>query len=84
MKNPNTFLPETQPDEKIEKRYDTFKQGNKTYLSDVLKVIFEILIILVSLGLLAFLFIYGMKMRRKKMIKKANMHLKKQRLMEMN
>ena len=84
VKNPNTFLPETQPDEKIEKRYDTFKQGNKTYLSDVLKVIFEILIILVSLGLLAFLFIYGMKMRRKKMIKKANMHLKKQRLMEMN
>ena len=28
--------------------------------------------------------IYAMKVRRKKMFKKANMHLKKQRLMEMN
>ena len=85
VKNPNTFLPDSQPDERIDKNnFDTLEQGNKTYLSDILKVIFEILIILLGIGLVGFLFIYGMKMRRKKMIKKANMHLKKQRLMEMN
>ena len=84
VKNPDSFLPDSQPDERVEKNYDTLEQGNKTYLSDILKVIFEILIILVSIGLAAFLFIYGMKIKRKNMIKKANMHLKKQRLMEMN
>jgi len=84
VKNPDTFLPDSQPDERIEKKYDTFKQESKTYLSEILKVIFEILIIIMLIGLAAFLFIYGMKIKRKKMIKKANMHLKKQRLMEMN
>ena len=84
VKNPNTFLPDSQPDEKIENNFDTVEQGNKTYLSDILKVIFEILIILIAIALAGFLFIYGMKVRRKKMFKKANMHLKKQRLMEMN
>ena len=84
VKNPDTFLPDSQPDERIEKKYDTFKQESKTYLSEILKVIFEILIIIMLIGLAAFLFIYGMKIKKKKMIKKANMHLKKQRLMEMN
>ena len=84
VKNPDSFLPETQPDERVEKKYDTVQQGNKTYLSEILKIIFEILIILISIGLFAFLFIYAMKIKRKKMIRKANMHLKKQRLMEMN
>ena len=46
-------------------------------------MIFEILIIIVGFALFGFLFIYGMKMRRKQEFKKANMHLKKQRLMEM-
>ena len=84
VKNPNTFIPKAEPDEKIEKKYDTIEQNKKTYLSDILKVIFEILIIILGIALFGFLFIYGMKMRRKKMFKKANMHLKKQRLMEMN
>ena len=84
VKNPNTFIPKAEPDEKIEKKYDTIEQNKKTYLSDILKVIFEILIIIVGIALFGFLFIYGMKMRRKQEFKKANMHLKKQRLMEMN
>ena len=84
VKNPDTFLPDSQPDERVEKNYDTLEQGSKTYLSDILKVIFEILIVIISIGLAAFLFIYGMKIRRKQKFKKANMHLKKQRLMEMN
>ena len=85
VKNPITFLPDSQPDERIDKNnFDTMEQGSKTYLSDILKVIFEILIILLGIGLVVFLFIYGMKMKRKKMIKKSNMLFKKQRLMEMN
>ena len=85
IKNPTTFLPESHPDERIEKnKFDAIEQNNKTHLSDILKVIFEVLIILVGIAVAGFLFIYGMKIRRKKMIKKANMQLKKQRLMEMN
>ena len=84
VKNKDNFLPDSRPEEIVDKKYDTLEQDSKTYLSDILKVVFEILIIIISIGLFFFLFIYGMKVKRKKMIRKANMHLKKERLMEMS
>ena len=84
MKNKDNFLPDSRPEEIVDKKYDTLEQDSKTYLSDILKVVFQILIIIISIGLFFFLFIYGMKVKRKKMIRKANMHLKKERLMEMS
>ena len=84
VKTKDNFLPDAQPEEKINKKYDALEQDSKTYLSDILKVIFQILIIIISIGIFIFLFIYGMKIKRKKKIRKANMHLKKERLMEMS
>ena len=80
---PSSFLPETSPEEVKETNYDTIAQDKSVHVSKIFKVLFEILIIFVGIVLLGFLFIYGMKMRRKQEFKKANMHLKKQRLMEM-
>ena len=78
-----SLLPETKPEEVKEKKYDTLEQDKKVHLADVFKVLFEILIIIIGIVLIGFLFIYGMKMRKKDKIKKSNLYLKKQRLMEM-
>ena len=78
-----SLLPETKPEEVKEKKYDTLEQDKKVHLADVFKVLFEILIIMIGIVLIGFLFIYGMKMRKKDKIKKSNLYLKKQRLMEM-
>ena len=83
VETPTSLLPETSPEESHETNYDAVEQASKTHISDVLKVIFEILIILVGIILTGFLFIYGMRMRKKEKIKKSNLYLKKQRLMEM-
>ncbi len=82
-KGSTSLLPETKPEEVKEKKYDTLEQDKKFHLANVFKVLFEILIIMIGIVLIGFLFIYGMKMRKKDKIKKLNLYLKKQRLMEM-
>ena len=84
VEEPTSLLPETKPEEIKEKNFDTIEQDKKVHLSNVFKVLFEVLIIIIGIVLIAFLFIYGMKTRKKEKIKKSNMYLKKQRLMEMN
>ena len=83
VNTPSNFLPETAPEETKETNFDPVFQEQKVHLSTVFKVIFEILIIIVGIILIGFLFIYGMRMRKKEKIKKSNLYLKKQRLMEM-
>ena len=80
---PSSFLPETSPEETKENNYQPVVQDRTVHASTVFKVIFEILIIISGIILIGFLFIYGMRMRKKEKIKKSNLYLKKQRLMEM-
>ena len=83
VQQPQSLLPETVPEDVHETNYDAVEQGSKTHISDVLKVVFEILIMIVGIILVGFLIIYGLRMRKKEKIKKSNLYLKKQRLMEM-
>ena len=83
VSEPTNFLPETTPEEVKETVYNPVPQERKMHVSNVFKILFEILIICVAIILIGFLFIYGMKMRKKEKIKKSNLYLKKQRLMEM-
>ena len=83
VQQPTNLLPDTKPVESKEKNYESLEQDSKVHLSDVFKVLFEILIALIGIILIGFLFIYGMRMRKKEKIKKSNLYLKKQRLMEM-
>ena len=83
VEEPTNFLPETKPVENKEKKYESIEQDKKIHLADIFKVLFEILIGFIGIVLIVFLFIYGMRMRRKEKIKKSNLYLKKQRLMEM-
>ena len=83
VEEPTNFLPESTPEESKETIYNPVAPDSKMHISNVFKIIFEILIIFVAIILLGFLFIYGMKMRKKEKIKKSNLYLKKQRLMEM-
>ena len=83
VEQPTSLLPETSPEELKETTYNPVAQDKKVHAADVLRVLFEILIIFVGIILIGFLFIYGMKMRKKEKIKKSNLYLKKQRLMEM-
>ena len=80
---PTNYLPEVKPEEIVKINYNPVKQEKKVYLADVFKVLFEILIIIIGIAMIGFLFIYGMRMRKKSKIKKSNLYLKKQRLMEM-
>ena len=77
-----TLLPDATPDE-VKNNYDPFVQKGKIYLADIFKKIFEILIILVGIILVLFLIFYGLRIRKRNMIKRSNLHLKKQKLMEM-
>ena len=81
--NPNSLIPDAQPEEIKKNNYSPVAQDKKIYLADVFKVLFEILIIFIGIAMIGFLFIYGMRMRKKNKIKKSNLYLKKQRLMEM-
>ena len=83
VKKPSSLIPDSKPDEGLDKKYETVEQDGSTHLSQIFKVIFEVLIFVFGIILIGFLFIYAMKVRRKNFIKKANMHLKKQRLLEM-
>ena len=76
-------IPDVKPEEITKINYNPVKQEKKVYLADVFKVLFEILIIIIGIVMIGFLFIYGMRMRKKSKIKKSNLYLKKQRLMEM-
>ena len=76
------FLPVAKPEEQNNK-YNTLDEGKKIYLSNIFKAIFEILIIIVGIGLVGFLVLYGLKMRKKNIIKKTNLYLKNQKLIEM-
>ena len=77
-----TLLPDATPDE-VNNNYDPFVQRCKVYLADIFKKVFEILIIIVGIILVLFLIFYGLRNRRRNMIKRSNLHLKKQKLMEM-
>ena len=83
INKPNSSLPDPKSDEITKINYNPVKQEKKVYLADVFKVLFEILIIFIGIAMIGFLFIYGMRMRKKSKIKKSNLYLKKQRLMEM-
>ena len=83
VKKPSSLIPDSKPDEGLDKKYETVEQDGSTHLSQIFKVIFEVLIFVFGIILIGFLFIYAMKVRRKNFIKKANMHLKKQTLLEM-
>jgi len=76
------FLPVAKPEEQNNK-YNTLDEGKKIYLSNIFKAIFEILIIIIGIGLVGFLVLYGLKMRKKNIIKKTNLYLKNQKLIEM-
>ena len=76
------FLPEAKPEE-IKINYNPLNQKDKIHLSAIFKVIFEMLIIIVGISLFVFLLIYGLRIRKKILIKKSNLYLKKQKLMEM-
>ena len=77
-----TLLPDALPDE-VNNNYKPVAQRSKVYLADIFKKVFEILIIIVGIILVLFLVIYGLRIRRRNMIKRSNLHLKKQKLMEM-
>ena len=83
ISKPTSSLPDVKPEEIVKIDYNPVKQDKKVYLADVFKVLFEILIIIIGIAMIGFLFIYGMRMRKKSKIKKSNLYLKKQRLMEM-
>ena len=83
VETPTSLLPETIPEETKETNFNPVETEKKIHVSDIFKVLFEILIILVGIILIGFLFIYGMRMRKKEKIKKSNLYLKKQRIMEM-
>ena len=77
-----SFLPEINPEENKNK-YNPLPQEEKLNFSNILKIIFEILIIIVGIYLIGFLIIYGLKIRKKNLIKQTNLYLKKKYLIEM-
>ena len=76
------FLPDINPEDG-NNSFNPLQEGVKINLANIFRRIFEILIIIVVIILVVFLIIYGLRIRKKKLIKKTNLYLKKQNLIEM-
>ena len=83
LNNSENFLPDAKPEE-ISNENNAFGEIRRIYLADIFKIIFEIFIIIIVIGLFGFFIIYGLRIRKKSIIKKTNIYLKNQRLIEMH